>query len=345
VAPVIRGVVIFLSGVLVAGGVIAACDNGDDDSGLAMPEQASPDTAPVEFAYLDSARVLAYIGQIQGGLAATLTRTLSAKTTTTASITAKDVAAAETASENLRGSSETVTLTEADRFYTLLRILRADQGFQTLVDIDATITERNSVDEVREQLGEVEEGDFVRIHNARLFVPPYAAVLPRARFASYYLGGDLRPPRRVLYAPVGRRGRLAVVRYKKALKDNPRLPMVVPTLHAKGTKLPSVVTFFLPARYRNLSREASLLGGELTVVGKVIYKDHRLPGEVAESAPIQPTYLDRETLTTFAPALRRADGRLLERLKLDQDRIVNRVRESLTIQAPVAVIIPIAVYQ
>jgi hypothetical protein len=56
-----------------------------------------------------------------------------------------------------------------------------------LEDIDATITDRNSVDEIRDQVHGIEEGDFVRIRNARLVVRAYAAALPRARFASYYL--------------------------------------------------------------------------------------------------------------------------------------------------------------
>lgn len=172
-------------GAAIGAGTVATLDNGDSTPELQVARQASPDTPPAEFAYLDSARVLAYLGQIEGGLAATQTRTLSAKTTTKASITAKEVAAAEASSDRLRGSSETVTLTEADRFYTLLRILRQDQGgggaFRTLVDIDAAITEKNSVDDVRSSLSNVDEGDFVRIRNALLFVPTYAAVLPRAR--------------------------------------------------------------------------------------------------------------------------------------------------------------------
>jgi len=44
----------------------------------------------------------------------------------------------------------------------------------------------------------MEEGDFIRITHARVFVPPYAAILPRAHFASYYLGGDLKEPKRAV---------------------------------------------------------------------------------------------------------------------------------------------------
>lgn len=340
---------------LVVGGVAGDQLRDDDvayEGGFPVAERAPPDTPPAEFAYLDSGRVLAYLGQVEGGLSATQARTLSDKTSTTASLTAKDIASAERSSERLRGSSETVTLTEADRFYTLLRILRAKQGgpddtaFEPLKTIDATLSKRNTGDTVLEGLKGLEEGDFVRIRNAHLFIPTYAAVLPRARFASYYLGGNLEPPTRALYAPVSRKARDAVSVYRARLKKNPRIPVVVPTLRADRREDRSdVVTFFMPARYRSLSREASLLGGEMTVVGKVVYKDPRLPDEVAKDDPRLPEYLDRETLTTFAPALNRADRLLLRRLKMKRDTVVEQVRGSLTIRSPVAVIIPVAIYQ
>lgn len=348
---VLKACGILVVGALLGGVAIAALDTGASDPGLQTAKQASPDTPPAEFAYLDSGRVLAYLGQIEGGLAATQTRTRSAKTTTKAPLTAKDVAAAEASSEKLRGSSETVTLTEADRFYTLLRILRKNQAadgekaFTTLVDIDAAITGQNTVDKIRDRLKKVEENDFVRILNVHAFIPTYAAILPRARFASYYLGGALKEPTTALYAPVSLRAHRAVERYKAALQGDPRIPVVVPTLSSGRSKLRHVVTFFIPARYRSLSREASLLGGELTVVGKVVYKDPRLPDDAPEEAPTGPSYLDRETLTTFAPALQRAEGLLLTRLKLDRNRILDQVRRSLTIASPVAVVIPVAIYQ
>jgi hypothetical protein len=341
-----------LVGILVLGLVLAIglpiVFDGDDapDPALQPAKQAAPDTAPAEFAYLDSARVLAYLGQIEGGLAATQERTLSRKTATKASLTAKEIASAEVSSEQLRGSSETVTLTEADRFYTLLRILNKKQdahAFSPLVTVDSLLTRNNTVETVRQALSRMDEGDFVRIKNAHLFIPPYAAILPRAKFASYYLGGDLKEPRVALYAPVSRPFQRAVRKYRMSLRKDARIPLVVPTLDAQR-KAQQVVTFLLPARYGSLSQEASLLGNELTIVGKVVYKDPRLPGEVPAEDPSKGSYLDRETLTRFAPALERADGMVLERLELTRSRIVEQVRKSLTINAPVAVVIPVAVY-
>jgi hypothetical protein len=323
--------------------------DGDDDAGFPEAKKAAPDTVPAEFAYLDSGRVLAYIGQVEGGLAATETQTLSAKTTAKGSLTAKDVATAEVSSERLRGSSKTVTLTEADRFYTLLRILRADQGdddedgFSTLEDIDVEIDQDNPIEGVRQKLADVEEGDFVRIKNAYVYLPTYAAVLPRARFASRYLGGGLKEPRRALYAPVRPTTRRIFARYRARLHKNPRVPMVLPTLDPERRGVEGAVTFFMPARYRSLSPEASLLRGELTVVGKVVYTEPRLPSEIPSDAP--KAYVDFETLTRFAPALKRAEDLLLNRLNMTREGIVEQVRRSLSIDAPVAVIIPVAMYQ
>jgi hypothetical protein len=105
-----------------------------------------------------------------------------------------------------------------------------------------------------------------------------------------------------------------------------------------------VVTFFLPARYRSLSREPSLLSGVVTIVGKVVHVDAR-PASEASVGAFPRAYFDRETLTTFGPALERADQSLLDLLKLDRDRLIQHVRDSLTISSPVAVIIPLAIYQ
>src|SRR3954454_9023334 len=118
---------------------------------------------------------------------------------------------------------------------------------------------------------------------------------------------------------------------------------VVPTLDRRR-KSRRVVTFLLPARYHSLGREASLLGNELTIVGKIVYKDRRLPGKVSAEDPAKPEYIDRATLAAFAPRLQRADRLILRRLRLRRKTIVGQVRASLTIRSPVAVVIPVAVY-
>src|SRR4051794_40630195 len=89
---------VFVGGAIVGAGAVALVDaltGSDSEPGLQAAKQASPDTPPAEFAYLDSGRVVAYLGQIEGGLAATQTRTRSEKRTAKASITANDIAAAE----------------------------------------------------------------------------------------------------------------------------------------------------------------------------------------------------------------------------------------------------------
>jgi hypothetical protein len=333
-------------GAALAAGGYAVFHKSGTDVGLETAKQAPPDTPPAEFAYLDSARVLAYLGQIEGGLATSQSRTLSVKSTAKGSLTAKDIASAEASTERDSGLSETVTPTEADRFYTLLRILRQDQSaggrsaFRTLVDLDARVTKANPVARVLRRLGPVQIGDFVRIRHAHAYIPPYAGVLPRARFASYYLGGGLAEPARALYAPVSGTARRAVRDYERALKANPRIPVVVPTLPAEHP-----VNFFVPAFYRALSGEPSVIGGEVTIVGKVIYADLETPKAPASADSPPPRYFDRETLATFGPALKHADSSLLTRLNLDRADVVSRLRDSLTIPAPVVVVLPVAIYQ
>jgi hypothetical protein len=323
-----------------AGAGYVVLHDGDEEPSLPSARQAAPDTAPAEFAYLDSARVLAYLGQIEGGLAASQTRTVSAKTTTKLSLTPKQIAA-EASSERQRASSETVTPKQADRFYTLLRILRADQAtgsesaFKTLTDIDVKVTSKNTTELIRGIVRGLDEGEFVRIRNAHVSTPKFAGVLRRVSFASYYRGAALDLPRQKLYASLDPALRPAVQAYEKRLKKrNARVPIIVPTTDAAGDPVSDGgVTFLMPARYLSFGREASLLEGEMTIVGKIVYWSMATP------------YFDRATLGAFLPALRHANVDLLELLDLSGDVVTTLRTKWLTIEPPVAVVIPMAMYQ
>ena len=58
------GAAAIIGGVLGVSGQSARSDSNEEPS-LATAKQASPDTPPAEFAYLDSSRAPAYLGQIQ----------------------------------------------------------------------------------------------------------------------------------------------------------------------------------------------------------------------------------------------------------------------------------------
>ena len=295
-----------------------------------------PALSPPEYLYLDSARTLAYLAQLDAGTIAREERSFAA----TDGIDGKvGAGGAELAVKSQRVGTVKyeVTATTTDRFYRLLGLLEStDRGGSWLHDVDAL--ERR--DELVKRLDDVDVGDFVRVTHGRMYLPPYAATRPKVFYSSRYLFGGCRAPDPPLYAPAAdTRTRRALARYRRAVGKNPRLPFVLPATN----RTPSPdddVAFVLPIRYAGLASEPSSLAGEVTVVGKLIYKDTRI-GE-------QTTWEDRESIRRYGPALARAGRALLKRLELGRVKrkeLQQRVSRSMSFHPPVAVLLPVAIYQ
>lgn len=330
------------------------------------PALNPPDIPPAEYVYLDSARVLAYLGQIEGGLSSGEKRSRLRTERLTASITARG-AEVGGASKQTVGSEQTITQTEADRFFRLLQLLRQIKVIRgrsepLLTEFKADLAQESASDKkeedkqqderedrqaekMRTTLRGVKEGDFVRIRAARLFLPPYAAIYPRVRYAASFTRGGFGSTR-ALTAPVTRQERREVQSYLKGLGANARLPLVVPTLRGDA-RVREAVTFLVPVRYQFLGKEPSLLSGNVEVLGKLVYKDPRLASEVRKTTAREPAYVDRQTLATFGPKLLTTSPDLLEKFGLSRDRSKARrsVLRSMTFRAPVAVVVPVAIYQ
>jgi hypothetical protein len=308
------------------------------------------DTPPGEYLYLDTQRVLAYLGQSKGGLTEKEKRVESTVASQSATLKSSLLGDIGASAEHASSVETVVTPAATDRFFTLLIELRRDHGrdglrHTWLHEVDAAITKKNSIDKVRAKLTRLQEGDFIRISNGNLYLPPYAAVVPKARYAASYLPGGIVQPPRPLYAPITRRERRDVVAYLKRLGPDPSLPFVLPTLSATREDS-QVVRFFVPTRYTGLLDNARLLAGTVTVVGKVVYKDPRLPGDPdCGVTRVRCSYFDRQTLATFAPALQKAPNSVLESLDLERADIIRSVRDSVTFDVPVVVVLPVAIYQ
>jgi hypothetical protein len=347
----------FLYGLVLAGLAVLALilfvDIGGDEA-----ESTESDTPPAEYLYLDGERVLAYLGQIEGGLSDKETRNESAVIVQKTALKGGLVEELRAEREKKRTVERVVTPAATDRFFSLLVELRkgkkrpsGDNDSAWLHELDALLTSTNTVPVILDKLKTVEEGDFVRISNAQLFLAPYAAVVPKARYAAGYLGGRISQPPRPLYAPISDTEQKALDKYLAALGADPTLPFVAPTLAEQRGKARNVVTFFVPARYAALADNARLLVGNLTVVGKVVYKDPRLlssgdcpqPGD-RQGIPCR--YFDRQALATYGPALEDAPKSVLKTLGLGGLSSIERVvRESVTFDVPILVVLPIAIYQ
>jgi hypothetical protein len=309
-----------------------------------------PDTPPAEYLYLDSLRTLAYLGQIEGGLTDKEKRTVSETENKSATLKGGLLAEINGSVQRQASIESTVTPAATDRFFTLLiklrsgRERRANHETPWLHDIDAQIPKPKDLTAIRKELLTVREGDFVRLSGAHLYLAPYAAVTPRARYAASYLGGEINQPRQPLYAPISRHAQLDIKRYLTTLGADPVLPFVLPILTTDRTTPTTPMTFFVPARYSALLDNPRLLSGTLTVVGKVTYVDPRLPTD-RSCNDVPCNYLDRQTLTTFAPALQKAPASVLTTLGIKRADILRKVRASVLFHSPIAVVLPVAIYQ
>jgi hypothetical protein len=315
--------------------------------------EVRPNSPPPEYLYLDTERTLAYLGQIEGGLTAREKRVESRSVSTKGSLKAGLIADIAAEQQRQQAIEQQVTPNATDRFFTLLGKLRSGrderEGDQApwIVDVNARIEGDEGVVRIVKRLQKLREGDFVRIGNARLLLPPYAAAVPKARYANSYRGADLRQPRRPPPAPATLEARREVAAYLRLLGADPFLPFVVPTW--SDGEVSDQVTFFVPARYSALIENERLLAGKLTVVGKVVYLDaRRLIDDDCIDPPVASgpcLYSDRQTVASFAPALQRAAGSVLKRFGFRRATVATAVRESVTFEAPLAVVLPVAIYQ
>jgi hypothetical protein len=308
----------------------------------------APDTPPPEYLYLDTRRVLAYLGQVSGGLSASEKHALAVTDTRTGKVTVGSSGEVGRTIQNEQRTEEVVTPTAADRFYRLLRFLRAgnsptpDGSRPWIRDIDAALSDLNKAEDVRASIADLREGDFVRLQDVHLTLPSYAAIFPRTSYADSYLGGRIARPPQTLFAPTSARVKAAVSAYIKALGRNPVLPFIARTIGP----LPSdqdQATFFIPGQYRALLSAPRVLLGKLTVVGKVVYRESRSAASCKDT-PAGCVYSDRQTVALYGPALRRAGPAMLRNLGFTRETALAAVAGSMRLGAPVIVVVPLAIY-
>lgn len=302
-----------------------------------------PDGGPAEFLYLDSARVDAYLGQINGGsfdsekVTHKLTESLDGKVGV-----AGAEAGASRAQESL--SEREVKPTEASRFFALY------QGLEKEGDLHTVGLRRYPQD-----IEPLEEGEFVKFRSgamkAPIYLNPYLASRQQVTLASIFPSGP------------GGDGKSAVERAqaKRFIDDLGKEPRVVFSLRPESGH---AATYLLPVQAQLLSGERSLIkygGGAFTVVGKLVRRfpeggDHH-----------NPPYVDTATLETWEKSLQQAPGELvcrtdprcvstihaghlkgrarLAQIEDSRKRALNALDRQTEIPDEGAVILPIAIYK
>jgi hypothetical protein len=324
---------------------------GSSSNELAQSLGQAPGIPPPDYAYLDTARVALYLGQLQGGLARSEQLSEQLTQGRNAGLSAGGVSVGGSAGSSA-SRERVVTPTATARFYQLLDLLDRD-GY--LHRIDASAPPEMLVRE----FAHVPEGTFVQLRRCRLRVPSYIQ-LAQLNFGSSgyfspsmaYRGLSEGQPLTsealgVALVRAGRRndflgggvtavaGEPQIARTMKRLaavaERNPRVPFS--TCDGRPAAKPRGVDLLFPVRLGALSSEPTLLSSPVTIVGKLVRSvrpDHE--------------YIDQPSLAEFEVATRAVDDAAVNENGGDQ-KLSGELASDATVLAPGAVILPIAIYK
>lgn len=313
-----------------------------------------PGIPPPEYVYLDNARVLAYLSQIEGGLSASEKRTRKVTATRSAGASAGGVeAGGSAASESF--VEATVTPTATTSFYRLLDRL-GDKGY--LAELDASAPPAVFARE----LGGAAEGTFVRITNCRLRLPTYvqmeqvidetpgpitafeaALIAARGTDEEYAAQQQARVQAEVdagkksvgmvgtgTYALTPgdeRRLTRAAKHFAAAIPPTARVPLS--TCAGRVLRRPRPDLLF-PVTLDGLTDERSLLAGPVTLVGKVV-RQVRKPED---------SYVDRKAMAAYSQPVTAIDDALES-----EEPMSSELSADAAVLPPGAVILPLAIYK
>lgn len=324
-------------------------------------EPQFPTSGPAEFLYLDSARVAAYLAQVNGGtyesekLTRKLTQNLNAK------IALKEAGEVGGSSANEVFAERVLKPTAASSFFALLTRLESNHVVETI---------RTGFFE--KEVEDLPEGQFVKFKTSALLPPiylsAYLAVLHANTLAAIFpKSATKRKLAKNFAKKVGANARavFALQPYSlpKPESEKTASKTTKSTKSKKARRKPFV--YLLPITAQLLSSERSLLkygGGKFTVVGKMV---RRFPEPTRRH---DPAYVDSPTLETWEQALQHAPGDLLcrtapkcageirsgpplttrrlhRRIEGARQRILTALKTQTSIPKRGAVILPIAIYK
>jgi hypothetical protein len=323
--------------------------------------------APVEFLYLDGARILDFLSELEGGQVGTVHR-ISKEI---ASVNAGGSGGGFTVGASSQRESvadSTVTRTEASLLGLLLHALAQNESHGVnFHSIELTDPENLS------NLKKVREGMLVRFVTHDLLSPgyirPYVVVRQSATLAALFPqeSGDPASAERAA------RERQKAESFARQVGPDPRITFAVaPRTEGEGTPL----KVLMPMRYSDLTEERSLLekgrdqytGGRLVVFGKVIrIFRHKTDIPCRDRDRRCPEYTDFATREIWRNPLEQASEFLIEHVSHNcktqrtggeqrehpsRSRLIGgracflaKLKRQTELYAPGAVILPIAIYK
>jgi hypothetical protein len=306
-------------------------------------------TAPAEYLYLDTERVGSYLAQAENGLTEEEKRTRKEITSLSGEAGLEGVKLGGSVQRE-RAAEQTVKPTDNSRFYRLLTRL-GDEGVEVngqpaLVELDFS----KSRAEITKSMEKVQQGGFVEIRNARIARPPYVVLYYSLRQAvsdrSALTLGILKPrdvdDARKLVTRVGDNPRLPL--FARAVAESPEdnLEEIKNADNRAESERPPTV--FLTAQFANFAPASSLFRTRLSVLGKVIHKPVKAPALPRKKLNFRQRYVDEESISTFAPALRSASARVQRALGVRRGKIERTLTRRLSVVFPHLVVLPVAIY-
>lgn len=263
------------------------------------PDTASIKHTPLEFLYLDSTRVQAYLAELDRGTFAqqSLRHKLVDKETAEAGAGGGKLGSASEAEDFVE---RVVTPTAASEFIELNDLLHAHEF---------------AIARFRKQVyDEMHEGDFVVFRADALRPPiylnPYLAVQQAGTLSALFPMPSRRPAQRAIV----KHRREVSRQFKKQVGDDPRAVFALQVKHGQTVQS---AKYLLPMSVGELADERSLIkfgGGEFTVIGKLvrIFPEHSerrsgVRGRHGEKL----AYVDSPTRETWEHPLEHAPGELI----------------------------------
>jgi hypothetical protein len=360
------GIVCTLGAIAIAIGVATGLSVDFSVTHVGSGKGGGTKAVPHEFLYLDVNRVGAYLAQLDGGtdVKEHIGEKVVQKANGEAVLASAFKAGASVENENF--VEREVTPTAASSFERLKEKLGKLDDWLT-DDLSEELADAASGDEAKGEAEQPQEGEFVQLRE-EVHVPAYLNLYRTVHHAAtmaamYPAMGNRRAQRKAAH-----RQRRAAREFEEQVGRNPRM-----TLALKPKK---GITLLLPARFRQLNEEQSLLtsGGKFTIIGKVvrIFK----PGDATSLYPGIPyAYVDTltrelwkqplahapkglicraipECMTAVeeirgAPPTRRRKlaGYVHARLGKDRRKLLRELRKGTEIRCVGAVILPIAIYR
>lgn len=286
---------------------------------------------PVELVYLDAARVDAYLGQLEHGLAASEKQSLSKTGSASATINAGGAVNLGGSVTSTESVERTVTPTEGDRFYDLLDQLHGKFASHfTQVDLPA---DSDASAEVRA----IPEGNFVELQNARLVVPRFGLAAPALSLGTQSSDGVGQIPQSDLTTLIATYPK-EIQAYLKGFGQNPTFPLSIESWRGQDEiRVPVLLT--------GLLNQPDLIGGDVTILGIVVRqitggRSHE-PYEVEDKS-----YYDPASEVATERALLHAPVQVAKVLKLPKSLrdIETMVNQDGLLLPPATVVLPIAIY-